>query len=84
VEYCDFIFPSVIKKGDFLLSFSTFGSSPAFSKHIKIYFEKLIPDNIEDFLKTMRQLRCKIPKGKKRMAKFDKMAREFIENNFKH
>jgi len=37
VEYCDFIFPSVIKKGDFLLSFSTFGHL-LFFQNIKIYF----------------------------------------------
>ena len=82
-RYCDFIFPSYIKRGDLIVSFSTSGASPAFAKYIRRYFEKLIPQNTADFLTMMRELRDTLPKGKERMKKFDQMAKRFIEDNFK-
>ncbi len=83
-RYCDFIFPSYIKRGDLIVSFSTSGASPAFAKHIRRYFESLIPPTTADFLHKMKELRGKLPKGRERMQKFDEMARRFIEENFKY
>lgn len=77
--YCDFIFPSYIKKEDLTIAFSTGGTSPAFAKHIRRHFEQIIPDSVGGFLKKMKQLRSEIPKGKERMKKFDKMAKDFID-----
>jgi precorrin-2 dehydrogenase/sirohydrochlorin ferrochelatase len=81
--YCDFIFPSYIKKGDLTISISTSGASPAMAKKLRIYLEKLIPPNIEEFLKEMKQLRKSIPKGKERMKLFEKMSNDFIQKHFK-
>ncbi|MDQ1325596.1 MAG: precorrin-2 dehydrogenase [Campylobacterota bacterium] len=81
--YCDFIFPSYIKQGDLTISFSTGGASPAFAKQIRSYFLSKIPDTVDEFLQNMKSLRTQIPKGKERMQKFDAMAKEFIEKNFK-
>lgn len=80
--YCDFIFPSYIKQGDLLISFSTGGASPAFTKQLRSYFLSKIPNTVGVFLENMKKLRAQIPKGKERMQKFDKMAKEFIEKNF--
>ncbi len=33
--YCDFIFPSYLKRDDLTIAFSTGGASPAFAKHIR-------------------------------------------------
>jgi len=82
-DYCDFIFPSYIKQGDFTLSFSTSGASPAFSKQIRQYFEDKIPKNIDTFLQQMKELRKELPKGKERMKKFEAMTREYIRSNFR-
>ncbi|MBL0721199.1 MAG: bifunctional precorrin-2 dehydrogenase/sirohydrochlorin ferrochelatase, partial [Sulfurovum sp.] len=81
--YCDFIFPSYIKKGDLTISFSTSGSSPAFTKQIKEYFERKIPNNIDKFLDNMKILREEIPKGKNRMSKFKNMSKNYIDKNCK-
>ena len=40
VNYCDFIFPSYIKKDDLTIAISTSGSSPAMAKHLKNYLQK--------------------------------------------
>jgi len=81
--YCDFIFPSYIKRGDLTISFSTSGASPAFAKQIRAYFQNIIPDNIDEFLNEMKRLRSILPKGRERMNKFEDMVREYISKNFR-
>ncbi len=81
--YCDFIFPSYIKRGDLTLSFSTSGASPAFAKQIRRYFEERIPESVDEFLQEMKRLRDELPKGKERMRKFEGMVREYIEKSFR-
>ena len=83
IEYCDFIFPSYIKKEDLIISFSTSGASPALSKYLRRAIENLIPEDITDFIKEIKNLRAKLPKGKERMKLLDKKAKEYIEKYFK-
>ncbi|NOX15695.1 MAG: bifunctional precorrin-2 dehydrogenase/sirohydrochlorin ferrochelatase [Epsilonproteobacteria bacterium] len=79
VDYCDFIFPSYVKKDDLTIAISTSGASPALAKHLRIYLSKLIPQNISDFLIEMKNLRKSLPKGKERMEMLDTKAKKFIE-----
>jgi precorrin-2 dehydrogenase/sirohydrochlorin ferrochelatase len=81
--YCDFIFPSYIKKGDLTISISTSGASPAMAKRLRAYIEKSIPSSIESFLKEMRGLRKTMPKGKERMKFFEDKSDRFMEKYFK-
>jgi len=78
VDFCDFIFPSYIKKDDLTIAISTSGASPAMAKHLKLYLKDLIPDSISEFLKEMKGLRKTIPKGKERMKMLDKKAESYI------
>jgi len=80
VAYCDFIFPSYIKKDDLTIAVSTSGSSPAVAKHLRIYLQKLIPDGIGEFLKEMKNLRKSLPKGKERMNMLDEKAKNYIDS----
>jgi precorrin-2 dehydrogenase/sirohydrochlorin ferrochelatase len=80
VNYCDFIFPSYIKKDDLTIAVSTSGASPAIAKHLRRYLENLIPNSIGNFLKQMKEYRKTIPKGKERMEFLDKKAKEYIES----
>jgi len=82
-DYCDFIFPSYVQKGDLTIAFSTGGASPAFAKQIRRHFEKIIPDSVDDFLKKMKSLRTEIPKGKERMKYFDSLVDEYFKKYFK-
>ncbi len=83
LDYCDFIYPSYIKKGDLTIAVSTSGSSPAFSKHLRIFLQKVIPDKVVDFLKEMRELREKLPKGKERMKLLENKAEKFVKEFLK-
>jgi len=80
VDYCDFIFPSYIKKDDLTIAVSTSGASPAMAKHLRRYLQELIPESIGEFLKEMRTLRKRLPKGKERMKMLDEKAKKYIES----
>lgn len=80
IEYCDFIFPSYIKKDDLTIAISTSGASPAIAKHLKRYLLNLIPSDIGSFLQEMRLLRKTLPKGKERMSMLDKKAQKYINS----
>lgn len=82
-DYCDFIFPSYVQKGDLTIAFSTGGASPAFAKQIRRHFEKIIPDSVGDFLQKMKSLRSAMPKGEERMKYFDALVEEYFKKNFK-
>jgi len=81
--YCDFIFPSYVKKGDLTVAFSTGGASPAFAKHIRRHFEQILPDSVGMFLQKMKALRSTLPKGKERMNYFDTLVADYFKENFK-
>ena len=77
-KYCDFIFPSYIKKGDLTIAISTSGASPSMAKQLKIWLNKMIPNSIADFLIEMKGYRKTMPKGKERMQFLDKKTKEYI------
>ncbi|ADV46848.1 precorrin-2 dehydrogenase/sirohydrochlorin ferrochelatase family protein [Nitratifractor salsuginis] len=81
-RYCDFIFPSYVKRGDLTVAFSTSGASPAFARQIRRWFEQVLPEGVEGFLAQMRKLRSELPKGKERMERFERMAKEYVKENF--
>jgi precorrin-2 dehydrogenase/sirohydrochlorin ferrochelatase len=82
-EYCDFIFPSYVKKDDLTIAFSTGGASPAFAKYIRRHFERIIPESVGAFLQKMKALRTQMPKGKERMHYFDQLTEEYFQKEFK-
>ena len=79
-ELCDFIFPSYIKKGDLTIAISTSGASPAVAKHLRMFLESILPSDIEEFLKDMKNYRKEMPQGELRMAFLEAKAKEFFAN----
>ena len=77
-EFCDFIFPSIIKEENLTLAISTNGASPAISRYLKRFLNSKLPKNLNSFIKEMKDLRKSLPKGKDRMKLLDKKAREFF------
>ena len=80
VDYCDFIFPSYIKKDDLTIAISTSGASPALAKYLRQYLQKMIPDTLSEFLEEMKALRKSLPKGKERMKMLNEKAKNYIKN----
>lgn len=81
-EYCDFIFPSYIKKDDLTIAFSTGGASPAFAKQLRQYFEEVVPHSVGKFLQKMKNLRTSIPKSQERMRYFDGLVKDYFKKYF--
>ena len=57
---CDFIFPSIISRGDMCVAVSTGGKSPSAAAALRERIEEVIPDGIEDILPWMEQVRAKL------------------------
>ncbi|MDY7038767.1 MAG: NAD(P)-dependent oxidoreductase, partial [Thermodesulfobacteriota bacterium] len=57
---CNFIVPSILRRGDFLISVSTSGKSPALSKKVRVELEKDFGSEYGSFLILMGHLRKEI------------------------
>lgn len=57
IEYCDFIFPSIIKRGNLSVAISTAGSSPLYARMLRQEIEAMLPEDIEQVLDQMQALR---------------------------
>lgn len=81
---CNFIVPSVVKRGPLTIAISTSGVSPAFSKSIRKELEKLYSSEFSRYLKFLEKFRKKakkeIPDKTKRAAFLKSLAsKEMIE-----
>jgi len=56
-EYCTFIVPSEIRRGDLSIAISTGGKSPALAKSLRIKMEKEFDEGFEEYLDLLGQLR---------------------------
>lgn len=87
IKRCDFIFSSTIKRGNIIISVSSSGKAPGFIVALKDYIDSVLPDNLEDKLKEVMELRKSLPVGKERMALIrsvsEKYFKEFLGANRK-
>ena len=60
---CNFIVPSVVKRGSMMVAISTSGISPALSRSIRKEIERLYPPVFSQYLKSLRGIRAKALKG---------------------
>lgn len=57
---CNFIVPSVLRRGRLQIAVSTGGASPSAAREIRRSLEREFPDYWEDYLDLMAELRCLI------------------------
>ncbi len=89
---CNFIVPSVIKRGSLIIAISTSGISPALSKSLRRELEKLYSPEFAKYLRLLEKIRQKaikeIPDKKERTEFLKSLASEEIikllrKNKFK-
>ncbi|RMD46604.1 MAG: bifunctional precorrin-2 dehydrogenase/sirohydrochlorin ferrochelatase, partial [Aquificota bacterium] len=68
-DFCDFIFPAYVKKGDLVIGVSTSGKVPGLSGRIREKIEECLPEDIDRLLEEIYQIRTSLPKGKERQKK---------------
>lgn len=57
---CDFYLGSVVTKGNLKIGISTNGKSPTIAKRMREYFEEVLPENANQLLDNMQQIRDQI------------------------
>ena len=84
-EYCDFIFPSLIPRGNLSIGICTGGASPATGVLLKRRIKEQIPENIEDILDFLQSKRPQIQEGipdkNKRFAFYYQLSQICMEEN---
>lgn len=56
-DLCDFYLGSTVKKGNLKIGISTNGQSPSFSKRFRELLEETLPEDIDELLDNLHQLR---------------------------
>lgn len=83
--YCQFIFPSLIKRGNLTVGICTGGASPAVGVRIRRQVEELLPDRTEEILDWLGSKRPYIAEhivnGKKRLAFYRRLAEICMDEN---
>lgn len=59
-ELCDFYLSSVVKKGNLKIAISTNGKSPTIAKRVKEVLNETLPDEMDDLLNNMQNIRNKL------------------------
>lgn len=84
-EYCDFIFPSLISKGNLSVGICTNGASPATGVLLKRRIEAQIPEHMEEILDFLQEKRPAIkqsfPDKKQRFSFYYELSELCIANN---
>lgn len=56
-KLCDFIFPSLVKKGDLVIGISTAGKAPAVASYLRERLEADLPDSTDEMMESLGQIR---------------------------
>lgn len=71
-SYCDFYFPSIVRRGDLKIAISTAGESPAFAQRLRRELDEQLPQDLGPWLAALGALRREVlalhPPGDKRKA----------------
>ena len=75
-DFCTFLFPALVVRGNLVIGVSTSGKAPALSAGIRELIEKELPQNIEDLLSELEGLRESLPEGMERQEKLIALVRQ--------
>jgi precorrin-2 dehydrogenase/sirohydrochlorin ferrochelatase len=59
-DLCDFYLGSVVTRGNLKIGISTNGKSPTISKRMREYLEEALPDDTNNLLENMHQIRARL------------------------
>lgn len=79
---CTFTLSSYIRQGDIVISVNTSGKSPALSKYLREYIEKIIPSNLSELLDNINGIRQNIYEKYGKNARH--IFRKLIDYGFKN
>lgn len=65
-QHCNFILPSLVRRGDLTIAISTGGRSPALARHLRQELEAIIPEDYAHHLEKLASLRQRLRQRLKR------------------
>ena len=82
-EYCDFIFPSIVKRDSLTIAISTSGTSPAYAMQLRKEIEQILPGQIGAILTggLRGEVSARIPDQKARAAAYRQLLAELIASD---
>lgn len=79
LDCCDFIFPSIVKRGDITIAINSNGMLPGFSAVLRKYFDETMPLGIEEAFLELVEMRKNLPPGPTRMKKIREEAQRYFD-----
>jgi len=82
-DLCDFYMGSVVQKGNLKIGISTNGKSPTIAKRLKDLFNELLPDEMDELLDNMQEIRSNL-KGDflEKVNQLNTITKDFVLNKF--
>ncbi|HDP69267.1 MAG TPA: bifunctional precorrin-2 dehydrogenase/sirohydrochlorin ferrochelatase [Actinobacteria bacterium] len=80
-ELCNFIVPSIVKRGDLKLSISTSGKAPALAKKIRLELEKIFGPEYEFYVNLLGETRERIKQKYKSSDERNDAWRRILESD---
>ena len=78
-KLCNFLFPSLIVRGDVTLGISTSGRAPALSRRLRELIEECLPEDLEGILDRIAGERERLPKGRERQELMNRLTEELLK-----
>lgn len=80
-ELCDFYLSSIVQKGNLKIAISTNGKSPTIAKRMKEVLNVTIPDEINDLLNNMQDIRNKMSGDfAEKVKRLNELTKHFSQN----
>ncbi|MBI4733275.1 MAG: bifunctional precorrin-2 dehydrogenase/sirohydrochlorin ferrochelatase [Rubrobacteridae bacterium] len=80
-DICTFIVPSVVRRGDLIISISTSGSCPALAKTIRKELQERFGDEYKEFCNILRQFRAELADRYERQEDRAEALRRLIDSD---
>ena len=78
---CDFYLGGIVTKGNVKIAISTNGKSPTMAKRLRQFFEKVLPENLDDVVLNLNVVRDKITGDfAKKVTDLNRITKGLIEN----
>lgn len=77
-DFCTFIFPALVIRGNVVIGVSTSGKVPALSRSLREYMQMVLPEDLEQIEEKLESIRSTLPKGKKRQELMVKLSKKFL------
>lgn len=78
-NFCSFVFPGLVKKGDLTVGITTNGKSPAYTQYVRTLLEKELPDDTEEIIDELYALKERLKQDVPSQPERAKQLKAYLE-----